>query len=53
MLSSLKPDERTAVCSGYAIARIFELAGLPKGLLHVLPGNAETGEAITIDSNNK
>lgn len=47
----LKPDERTAVCSGYAIARIFELAGLPKGLLHVLPGNAETGEAITIDSN--
>lgn len=47
----LKPDERTAVCSGYAIARIFELAGLPKGLLHVLPGGADTGEAITLDSN--
>jgi benzaldehyde dehydrogenase (NAD) len=45
----LKPDERTAVCSGYAIARIFELAGLPKGLLHVLPGGADTGEALTLD----
>lgn len=47
----LKPDERTAVCSGYAIARIFELAGLPKGLLHVLPGGAEAGEALTLDKN--
>ena len=47
----LKPDERTAVCSGYAIARIFELAGLPKGLLHVLPGGAEVGEALTLDKN--
>lgn len=47
----LKPDERTAVCSGYAIARIFELAGLPKGLLHVLPGGAEVGEALTLDEN--
>lgn len=47
----LKPDERTAVCSGYAIARIFELAGLPQGLLHVLPGGAEVGEALTLDEN--
>lgn len=47
----LKPDERTAVCSGYAIARIFELAGLPQGLLHVLPGGAEVGEALTLDQN--
>lgn len=47
----LKPDERTAVCSGYAIARIFELAGLPEGLLHVLPGGAEVGEALTQDKN--
>ncbi|PKF34959.1 benzaldehyde dehydrogenase [Acinetobacter proteolyticus] len=47
----LKPDERTAVCSGYAIARIFELAGLPQGLLHVLPGGAEVGEALTLDKN--
>lgn len=47
----LKPDERTAVCSGYVIARIFELAGLPAGLLHVLPGGAEAGEALTLDEN--
>ncbi len=47
----LKPDERTAVCSGYVIARIFELAGLPKGLLHVLPGGAEVGEALTLNEN--
>lgn len=47
----LKPDERTAVSSGFVIARIFELAGLPKGLLHVLPGGAEVGEALVNDSN--
>lgn len=47
----LKPDERTAVCSGFAIARFFELAGLPKGLLHVVPGGAEVGEALTLDPN--
>lgn len=47
----LKPDERTAVCSGFVIARIFELAGLPQGLLHVLPGGADVGEALTLDPN--
>lgn len=47
----LKPDERTAVCSGFVIARIFELAGLPQGLLHVLPGGAEVGEAMVNDPN--
>ncbi|HAV5025339.1 TPA: benzaldehyde dehydrogenase [Acinetobacter baumannii] len=47
----LKPHENTAVCSGFVIARIFELAGLPKGLLHVLPGGAEVGEALTLDTN--
>ncbi len=40
----LKPDERTAVCSGYVIARRFELAGLPAGLLHVFPGGAEAAK---------
>jgi benzaldehyde dehydrogenase (NAD) len=47
----LKPDPRTAVCGGLAIARLFELAGLPNGLLHVLPGGAEAGAALTSDAN--
>ncbi|GAA0992868.1 benzaldehyde dehydrogenase [Acrocarpospora macrocephala] len=42
----LKPDPRTAVCGGVAIARVFEEAGLPAGLLHVLPGGPEAGEAL-------
>jgi benzaldehyde dehydrogenase (NAD) len=42
----LKPDPRTAVCGGVAIARVFEEAGLPEGLLHVLPGGPDTGEAL-------
>ena len=33
----LKPDPRTAVCGGVAVARVFEEAGLPEGLLHVIP----------------
>jgi benzaldehyde dehydrogenase (NAD) len=42
----LKPDPRTAVCGGVALARVFEQAGLPEGLLHVLPGGADTGAAV-------
>jgi benzaldehyde dehydrogenase (NAD) len=45
----LKPDPRTAVCGGVTIARIFEEAGLPQGVLHVLPGGAEAGEALVVD----
>ncbi|MFC0505515.1 benzaldehyde dehydrogenase [Micromonospora costi] len=45
----LKPDLRTAVGGGLAIARVFEEAGLPEGLLHVLPGGVETGEALVAD----
>jgi benzaldehyde dehydrogenase (NAD) len=45
----LKPDPRTAVCGGVVLARIFEEAGLPEGLLHVLPGGADTGEALITD----
>lgn len=33
----LKPDPRTAVCGGVALVRIFEEAGLPEGLLQLLP----------------
>ncbi|MDP9849609.1 benzaldehyde dehydrogenase [Streptosporangium lutulentum] len=45
----LKPDPRTAVSGGVSIARVFEEAGLPPGLLHVLPGGAETGQALVGD----
>jgi benzaldehyde dehydrogenase (NAD) len=42
----LKPDQRTAVSGGVIVARIFEEAGLPEGLLSVLPGGPEVGEAL-------
>jgi benzaldehyde dehydrogenase (NAD) len=42
----LKPDPRTAVCGGVVLARVFEDAGLPEGLLHVLAGGPGTGEAM-------
>lgn len=47
----LKPAIETAVVGGVLIARLFELAGLPTSLLHVLPGAVEVGEAICIDPN--
>jgi benzaldehyde dehydrogenase (NAD) len=45
----LKPDAQTPVTGGVVIARLFEEAGLPKGLLHVLPGGADVGEAVVKD----
>ncbi|WP_236787674.1 aldehyde dehydrogenase family protein [Amycolatopsis sp. GM8] len=42
----VKPDPRTAVCGGVVIARIFEEAGVPAGVLQVLPGDAEAGAAL-------
>ncbi|BCL25071.1 benzaldehyde dehydrogenase [Streptomyces tuirus] len=42
----LKPDPRTAVSGGVVIARIFEEAGLPSGLLHLLPGESAVGQAV-------
>ena len=45
----LKPDIRTPVSGGFAIARIFEEAGLPANLLHVLPGGPDVGEALVTD----
>ncbi|MFJ6572425.1 aldehyde dehydrogenase family protein [Streptomyces sp. NPDC091292] len=45
----LKPDPRTAVCGGLALAAVFAAAGLPEGLLHVLPGGAEAGQALVAD----
>ena len=45
----LKPDPSTPVSGGFILARLFEAAGLPAGLLHVLPGDAAVGEAIITD----
>ena len=45
----LKPDPRTAVSGGALIAEILAQAGLPDGLLHVLPGGAKVGEALVTE----
>jgi benzaldehyde dehydrogenase (NAD) len=42
----LKPDPQTPVTGGVTIARVFQEAGLPEGLLSVIPGGADVGEAI-------
>ena len=42
----LKPDPRTAVTGGVLMARIFEEAGVPPGVLQMLPGGADVGEAL-------
>ena len=47
----LKPDPRTPVSGGVVFARIFEEAGLPAGVLHVLPGGADVGSALVTDAN--
>lgn len=45
----LKPDPQSPVCGGAFFAQLFEAAGLPPGLLHILPGGAETGDALVKD----
>jgi len=45
----LKPDVQTPVSGGFILARLFKEAGLPDGVLHVLPGGAETGEALVTE----
>jgi benzaldehyde dehydrogenase (NAD) len=47
----LKPDVQTPVCGGVLIAQLLADAGLPEGILHVLPGGAEPGEALVTDPN--
>ncbi|MBS0448749.1 MAG: benzaldehyde dehydrogenase [Proteobacteria bacterium] len=47
----LKPDLRTAVSGGVSIARLFERAGLPRNVLHVLPAAADAGAALCSDDN--
>jgi benzaldehyde dehydrogenase (NAD) len=45
----LKPDPRTAIVGGAMFARLFQEAGLPPGVLQVLPGGADVGEALVVD----
>jgi benzaldehyde dehydrogenase (NAD) len=45
----LKPDVRTPISGGFCLARVFEEAGLPEGVLHVLPGGVDAGQALVAD----
>lgn len=47
----LKPDVQTPVCGGYLVAALFERAGVPPGVLCVVPGGIEAGQALTLDPN--
>ena len=47
----LKPDPQTPVCGGAMFAAILKEAGLPDGLLQVVIGDAETGQALVTDPN--
>lgn len=42
----LKPDPRTSVGGGLFLAALLEEAGLPAGLLSVVPGRVEAGSAL-------
>ncbi|MEU4839791.1 aldehyde dehydrogenase family protein [Nocardia testacea] len=42
----LKPDPRTSISGGLALAELLRDAGLPAGVLHVLPGGGELGAAM-------
>jgi benzaldehyde dehydrogenase (NAD) len=41
-----KPDPRTAVGAGVSLVRIFQEAGLPDGVLQLVNGGVEIGEAV-------
>ncbi len=42
----LKPDPQTPISGGYIIAEALRAAGLPEGVLQVLPGAAEAGNML-------
>ncbi|MDL2335066.1 MAG: aldehyde dehydrogenase family protein [Chloroflexota bacterium] len=47
----LKPDPQTPVCGGAMFAAVFKEAGLPDGLLQIVIGDADTGQALVTDPN--
>ena len=46
----LKPDPRTPVTGGVLLASLLQAAGFPEGVLHMLPGEADAGEALITDA---
>ncbi|MFC4518480.1 benzaldehyde dehydrogenase [Cupriavidus pinatubonensis] len=42
----LKPDLQSAISGGLLLAKVFEDAGLPSGVFHVIPGGPVTGDAL-------
>lgn len=47
----LKPDEHTPITGGLLIAHLFEIAGLPSGVLNVVSGyGSEIGDAVSSHS---
>jgi benzaldehyde dehydrogenase (NAD) len=45
----LKPSSNTAIAGGLLLARLFEEAGLPPGVLNVVPGGGEAGASLARD----
>ncbi|MEV4671408.1 MULTISPECIES: aldehyde dehydrogenase family protein [Actinomadura] len=45
----LKPNPHTPVTGGVLLAKLFEEAGLPPGVLQVVPGDGDVGQAIVTD----
>lgn len=45
----LKPDSRTPFSGGVIMAEMFRHAGLPAGVLQMLPGDVEAGETLVTD----
>ncbi len=45
----LKPDPRTPVSGGVLLAQVLSAAGLPAGVLQMMPGDAVAGEALVTD----
>ncbi|MFC7547532.1 aldehyde dehydrogenase family protein [Plantactinospora sp. GCM10030261] len=45
----LKPDPHTPACGGVLLVEALRAAGLPEGVLTLVLGGAETGEAVVTD----
>ena len=47
----VKADPHTPICGGVLFARLFEEAGLPENVLHVMAGGSDVGQALSADEN--